>query len=133
MSRHIAFVLAAVALATPAFAQIEDSGERNKTFVEARGNVRPVRLPPGGPTPRMSDGKPDLSGVWFSGPTGRANAWSIVPDEPRKEDPVPFKPEVKAKLDAMTRAELSSAARRSRAGRSGCLGCGLTIRTRISS
>ena len=70
----------------PAFAQIEDSGERNKTFVEARGNVRPVRLPPGGPTPRMSDGKPDLSGVWFSGPTGRANAWSIVPDEPRKED-----------------------------------------------
>jgi hypothetical protein len=105
MSRHIALLLAAVALATPAFAQIEDSGERNKTFVEARGNVRPVRLPAGGPTPRMSDGKPDLSGVWFSGPTGRANAWSVVPDEPRKEDPVPFKPEVKAKLDAMTRAE----------------------------
>ena len=25
--------------AAPAFAQIEDSGERNKTFVEARGNV----------------------------------------------------------------------------------------------
>ena len=105
MTARILVTLAAIAVAAPAFAQIEDSGERNKTFVEARGNVKPVRLPPGGPTPRMSDGKPDLSGVWFSGPTGRANAWSVVPDEPRKEDPIPFKPEVKAKIDAMTRAE----------------------------
>ena len=106
MNRHIALTAAAVALAAaPAFAQIEDSGEKNKTFIEARGNVRPVPLPPGGPAPRMSDGKVDLSGVWFAGPTGRANAWSVVPDEPVKQDPIPFKPEVKAKLDALTRAE----------------------------
>lgn len=96
---------AALAAAT-GWAQIEEApAEPGKTFVEARGNVKPVRLPPGGATPRMADGKPDLSGTWFSGPTGRANAWSVVPDTPRKEDPIPFKPEVKAKLDSMTRAE----------------------------
>ena len=61
-------------------------------FVEARGNVVPVPLPPGGPAPRMADGHVDLSGVWFSGPTGKANAWSVVPDEPLKEDPMPFQP-----------------------------------------
>ena len=107
MNSQIALTLTAVALAAaPAFAQIEDSGERNKTFVEARGNVKPVPLPPGGAAPRMADGHVDLSGVWFQGPTGRANAWSVVPDEPRKEDPIPFKPEVAAKLKALTRAEL---------------------------
>jgi hypothetical protein len=107
MNKQIALAVAAMTLAAaPSYAQIEDSGEKNKTFVEARGNVKPVPLPPGGPAPRMADGHVDLSGVWFSGPTGKANAWSIVPDAPQKQEPVPFKPEVKAKLDAMTRAEL---------------------------
>jgi hypothetical protein len=79
---------------------------QEKTFVEARGNVRPVPLPAGGPPPRMSDGHVDFSGVWFSGPTGRANAWSIVPNAPVKQDPVPFRPEVAARIKSMTRAEL---------------------------
>jgi hypothetical protein len=77
----------------------------DKTFVEARGSVKPVPLPPGGPAPRMSDGHVDLSGVWFSGPTGKANAWSTVPDQPLKEDPVPFRPDAAAKINAMTRTE----------------------------
>jgi hypothetical protein len=107
MNKHIVLTVVFTTLAaSSAFAQIEDSGERNKTFVEARGNVKPVPLPPGGPAPRMADGHVDFSGVWFSGPTGKANAWSIVPEAPQKQDPIPFKPEVKAKLDAMTRAEL---------------------------
>ena len=54
----------------------------------------------------MSDGHVDLSGVWFAGPTGRANAWSVVPDEPVKQDPVPFRPEALAKIKAMTRTQL---------------------------
>lgn len=102
MRHRLAVVLAATCLLSlPAGAQ-----EQEKTFVEARGNVKPVPLPPGGPPPRMSDGHVDFSGVWFSGPTGRANAWSVVPDQPRKEEPVPFRPEVAAKLKAMTRSEL---------------------------
>jgi len=82
---------------------------QDKPFVEARGNVVPVPLPPGGPPPRMADGKVDLSGVWFSGPTGKANAWSIVPDAPVKEDPIPFLPEVAAKIKSMTREEIELA------------------------
>jgi hypothetical protein len=80
--------------------------EQEKKFVEARGNVRPVPLPPGGPPPRMTDGHVDLSGVWFSGPTGKANAWSVVPDEPLKQDPIPFRAEVEAKIKSMSRPEL---------------------------
>lgn len=79
--------------------------EPDKTYVEARGNVVPVPLPPGGPPPRMADGKVDLSGVWFSGPTGKANAWSVVPDQERPQDPMPYRPEIQKKLDSMSRAE----------------------------
>jgi hypothetical protein len=107
MQIRIYLVAAALTLAAaPAIAQIEEvPADPDRDFVEARGNVRPVPLPPGGPPPRMADGHVDFSGMWFSGPTGRANAWSVVPDAPRQETPIPFRPEVKAKLDAMTRAE----------------------------
>jgi hypothetical protein len=83
-----------------------DSGERNKTFVEARGSVKPVPLPPGGAPPRMSDGHVDFSGTWFSGPTGRANAWSVIPDAPVKEEPVPFRPDALARIKSLSRTDL---------------------------
>ena len=112
MSRHIGAALAVIAALSMAVAaqqrpQQPPSSQQqpNKPFVEARGSVKPVPLPPGGPPPRMSDGHVDLSGVWFSGPTGKANAWSVVPDEPEKEDPVPFRPEAAAKIQAMSRTE----------------------------
>jgi hypothetical protein len=110
MSRHIGTALAVVAalgMAVAAQQQPQQSEQQqpDKKFVEARGSVKPVPLPPGGPSPRMSDGHIDLSGVWFSGPTGKANAWSVVPDQPLKEDPVPFRPEAAAKIKAMTRTE----------------------------
>jgi hypothetical protein len=79
---------------------------QEKPFVEARGNVNPVPLPPGGPAPRMADGHVDLSGVWFEGPTGKANAWSVVPDARVEEDPIPFQPWSDAKIKSMTRTEL---------------------------
>jgi hypothetical protein len=84
---------------------------QEKPFVEARGSVKPVRLPPGGPPPRMADGHVDLSGVWFPGPTGKANAWSTEREAPVKQDPIPFQPWAEAKRKSMTRVdlELSSA------------------------
>jgi hypothetical protein len=54
----------------------------------------------------MADGHIDLSGVWFSGPTGKANAWSVVPDKAEPQAPVPFRPEVEAKIKSMSRTEL---------------------------
>jgi hypothetical protein len=109
MSRHSGAALAiAAALSVAAAAQQQQQPSQqqpDKKFIDARGSVKPVALPPGGAAPRMSDGHVDLSGVWFSGPTGKANAWSVVPDQPLKEDPVPFRPEAAAKIRAMTRTE----------------------------
>jgi hypothetical protein len=68
----------------------------NKPFVEARGNVIPVPLPPGGPAPKMADGHVDLWCLVF-GTDGKANAWSVVPDKADRRRPVPFRPEVEAK------------------------------------
>jgi hypothetical protein len=96
----VGLILTAVCLVSPAaFAQ-------DKPFIEARGSVVPVRLAPGGPPPRLADGHVDLSGVWFPGPTGKANAWSVVPDERVKEDPVPFQPWAEAKVKNMSRTEV---------------------------
>lgn len=102
MSTHTGVTLAAACLLAAATAVAQDPP---KTFIEARGNVRPVPLPPGGLPPRMADGHVDLSGVWFSGPTGRANAWSVVRDETLKQEPIPYRLEIQKKLDGMTRAE----------------------------
>ena len=79
---------------------------QEQEFVEAIGNVRPVALPPGGPSPRMADGHVDLSGAWFPGPTGKANAWSVVPNERVQEDPIPFQPWAQARRDSMSRVEI---------------------------
>jgi hypothetical protein len=103
MRTHVTVLLAATCLLASAAAAIAQQQE--KTFIDARGNVTPVPLPPGGPPPRMADGHVDLSGVWFAGPTGKANAWSVVPDTPLKEDPIPFQPWADAKIKSMTRTE----------------------------
>jgi hypothetical protein len=54
----------------------------------------------------MADGKPDLSGIWFSGNIGRPSAWSRTRPEPVKEAPVPFNAEAMAKIKSMTRTQL---------------------------
>jgi hypothetical protein len=95
--------LSVVCVATCLLAGAASAQEEQKTFVEARGSVVPVRLPPGGPPPRMADGRVDLSGVWFPGPTGKANAWSVVPDQ---RIPIPFRPWALEKYKSMTRTEI---------------------------
>jgi len=102
MKSYIGVMLTA-ALMLPATISAQD---QEKKPVQARGSVIPVPLPPGGPPPRMSDGHVDLSGVWFPGPTGKANAWSTLREEGPKQEPIPFQPWAKAKRDAMTRVEL---------------------------
>jgi len=107
MKLTVGVLVSALAMVAPLSmaAAAQQRQQPDKQFTEARGSVKPVPLPPGGPAPRMSDGHVDLSGVWFSGPTGKANAWSVVPDTPLKEDPVPFQPAAAAKIRSMTRTE----------------------------
>jgi hypothetical protein len=85
-----------------------DAGQAQKPLVEAVGTTDSGPLPPGGPTPRMSDGHPDLSGIWFSGVIGRPSAWSRTRPVRIVEDPVPFKPEIAARFKAMSRAEIEA-------------------------
>jgi hypothetical protein len=69
-------------------------------------------LPPGPPTPRMSDGHVDFSGRYYPNGVGRmvgsytpggvdANAASILPPEAKQENPV-FRPETKDKYQVPT-------------------------------
>ena len=58
-------------------------------FVEARGSVKPVRLPPGGPTPRMADGKSTSPACGSPGrPDARMRGAWIRDEAPRGPDSV---------------------------------------------
>jgi hypothetical protein len=99
MKTYIGVMIAAIGLVA-----VVSAAQEKKPVVIARGTVKPVPLPPGGPAPRMSDGHVDLSGVWFAGPTGKANAWSVE-RERTAGDPVPLQQWAAEKIKAMTATE----------------------------
>ena len=103
---HGCVALAAVAILSGTVAAQDQVVVGQGSFLEVIGTTAPDPLPQGGPTPRMDDGRPDLSGVWFSGRIGRPSAWSRTPRVRLVEDPVPFRPEVQEKLDSMTRTQI---------------------------
>ncbi len=99
-------ILAAGLLSSPAFAQDKKSAGKGETPVNAK---KGVPLPPGGPTPRLADGHPDFSGVWFQGSTGghtfdvrtrRQFDPKVTPEEPPS-----FQPWAAAKIKAMSSTE----------------------------
>ncbi|OFW01183.1 MAG: hypothetical protein A3I61_08055 [Acidobacteria bacterium RIFCSPLOWO2_02_FULL_68_18] len=100
-------LLAGLLCAAPAAAQGRGTAgaQERRPLIDAIGVTNPDPLPPGGPTPRMADGRPDLAGVWYSGVIGRPSAWSRTPRPQPKEDPVPFRPEARARIDRMTPTE----------------------------
>jgi hypothetical protein len=106
--RAFSVVGAVASLSVPAAAQDGAAGAPKKPLVEAIGTTDPGKLPPGGPAPRMTDGHPDLSGIWFAGVIGRPSAWSRTRPERIVEEPIPFRPEVEAKLKGLTRAQIEA-------------------------
>ncbi len=84
--------------AIPAFGQ-----DKSETPINAK---RAARLGPGGPTPRMPDGHPDFSGVWFQGAAGSqtfdAGARRQFDPKVTPEEPPSFQPWAAAKIKAMT-------------------------------
>jgi hypothetical protein len=81
MYRRLAdcFVLTAAVFALVCAASVNTGAQqRNKEGASAKGaasrEAAAKPLPPGGPAPRLSDGHPDFSGIWFSGTLGTESA-----------------------------------------------------------
>jgi hypothetical protein len=85
------------------------SAQDKKSIVQEERPVnakKGIPLPPGGPTPRLSDGHPDFSGVWFQGSTGGhtfdAAARRQFNPKVTPEEPPSFQPWAAAKIKAMS-------------------------------
>jgi len=96
-------VLAAGILSSPTLAQDKKAAGSEERPANAK---KGVPLPPGGPTPRLADGHPDFSGVWFQGSTGGhtfdARARRQFDPKVTPEEPPSFQPSAAAKIKAMS-------------------------------
>lgn len=96
-------VAAACILSNPAFAQDKKAVRKEEGPINAK---KGVPLPAGGPTPLLTDGHPDFSGVWFPGSTGGqtfdAAARRQFDPKVTPEEPPPYQPWAVAKIKAMT-------------------------------
>ena len=72
-------LLAGLLCAAPAAAQGRGTAgaQERRPLIDAIGVTNPDPLPPGGPTPRMADGRPDLAGVWYSGVIGTDKGYKV--------------------------------------------------------
>jgi len=103
MNRAFGVMLAACALSAGAWAQDKKVAANEERPVNAK---KGVPLPPGGPAPRLADGHPDFSGVWFQGSTGghTFDAAARRQFDPKKtpEEQPSFQPWAIAKIKAMS-------------------------------
>jgi len=98
-----AVVAALCTISNPAAAQDSKAADKAPAPVNRK---KAVPLPPGGPTPRTSDGHPDFSGVWFQGSAGghTFDAAGRRQFDPKvtPEEPPSYQPWAAAKIKAMT-------------------------------
>jgi hypothetical protein len=68
--------LACIFLAARSGAQ-EQKGQASEPAYAGNGKAASKPLPDGGPAPRLADGHPDFSGIWFVGSLGKEDALSV--------------------------------------------------------
>ena len=91
----IACVSALVCTSSPYASAQQDKGQSSAQAYAGAGKSASKALPDGGPAPRLADGHPDLSGIWFVGGLGKEDA-RLAQSAATQGDPAqrPFDPKV---------------------------------------
>jgi hypothetical protein len=91
----IACVSALVCTSSPYTSAQQDKGQPSAPAYAGAGKAASKVLPDGGPAPRLADGHPDLSGIWFVGALGKEDA-RLAQSAATQGDPAqrPFDPKV---------------------------------------